>query len=994
MRDEILDALLGSPHQVEVPFHSLMPKRVHNLLLVTSLYDCHTFIEDGRLAEMLLSEYMELNLSFLPFIHRVSTAAEALRRIQSDSFDLVISMPRVGDMNLRAFGKAVQEAAPNLPVVLLASNMRELNQLQHLEGCPGIDRTFVWLGDVRLFLAIIKCVEDRANAWPDARLAGVKSILLVEDSVQFYSSYLPMLYSEILKQTEAQTADSPTRLQRSLRKRARPKILLASNFEEAQELYQQYRDDLLGIISDASFPKGGRLDKRAGLAFAAFVKETRPELPIVIQSGSDNSEHAEGLGLEFIDKRSRSLLQDLRTFMQNHLGFGDFIFRMPDGTIVSKANDLRSLGWAIQAIPDESLLFHAQRNHFSTWLRARVEFELADAMRDIPMEGRSISEIKADILHVLNSHRERSSAGIVSEFSPNNFEASNRFVRIGSGSLGGKGRGLAFVNSLLNTYGIDRRFENVRIFVPPTAVLATGVFDKFMETSGLQSFALQETDDEAITRAFLAAELPKEVVDGLWTFLDWVRYPLAVRSSSLLEDASYQPFAGIYETYMIPNNARDPEKRLEELCSAIKMVYASTYHSDAKAYIESTPNRLEEEKMAVVIQQVMGRSHERYHYPDIAGVGRSLNFYPMPGMKPEDGVASIALGLGKTVVDGGRCVRFSPAHPKKPLQSFSTEDYLENAQREFLALDMKQKNTGEDPQIPALDLVSLDLDTAREHQTLGPVGSIYSPDNDAIYDGVGRSGIPLVTMAGVLKGHAFPLAEILSFLLKMGSAASSCPVEIEFAVNLHHGADRPHEFGFLQMRPLVLGNDAQDIHVGGIDPQDTLCISHKTLGNGFLEGVRDVVYVDPRRFERSATQAIAAEVGHLNAYLKEQRRSFLLLGPGRWGSSDPWLGIPVKWSQISAVKCILETDLEDIHVDPSQGSHFFQNIMSFGIGYLTLDRNSDRDRLDFGWLESLPAAQETKHLRLITFEEPLEIVLNGRQNFGAVLKPGKTIHKE
>jgi hypothetical protein len=990
MQDEILDALLGPPRRTEIPFYSLMPKRVQNLLLVTSLYDCYTFIEDGRLAEMLLTEYMELNLTFMPVIQRVSTADEALRRIQSEPFDLVISMPRVGEMNLRAFGQAVQEAAPNLPVVLLASNMRELGQLQQLEGLPGIHKAFVWLGDVRLFLAIIKCVEDRANAWHDARLAGVKSLLLVEDSVQFYSSYLPMLYSEIMKQTEAQTADSPTRLQRNMRKRARPKILLASCFEEAVELYQKYREDLLGIILDASFPKGGRLDKAAGRSFASFVKESRPELPIVIQSGSDNVDIAGNLGLEFIDKRSRSLLQDLRVFMQNHLGFGDFLFKLPDGTIVSKASDLRSLGWAIQAIPDESLLFHANNHHFSTWLRARVEFELADAIRAITSEGRSAEEVRADLLRALNSHRERTSAGVVAEFSPSNFEASNRFVRIGSGSLGGKGRGLAFVNSLFNTYSIEDRFPDVRIFVPPTAVLATSVFDKFMEMSRLQPFALQETDDDEITRAFLAAELPKSVVDSLWTFLDWVRYPLAVRSSSLLEDASYQPFAGIYETYMIPNNSVDPETRLEELCSAIKMVYASTYHSDAKAYIESTPNRLEEEKMAVVIQQVMGRPHGRYLYPDFAGVGRSLNFYPMPGMKPEDGVASVALGMGKTVVDGGRCVRFSPAHPRKPMQSFSAEDYLENAQREFLALDLEHVPGATSAQLPQLELVSLDLEAAREHRTLGPVASTYSPDNDAIYDGISRPGVPLVTMAGVLKGNAFPLPKVLAFLLKVGSAASSCPVEIEFAVNLSDSPERPHEFGFLQMRPLVLGNDAQDILVESLDPGDALCVSHKTLGNGFLDDVRDLVYVDPRHFERSATPVIATEVGQLNAWLKERKRPYLLLGPGRWGSADPWLGIPVKWSQISAVRCIAETDLEDIHVDPSQGSHFFQNLVSFGIGYLTVDLQSRADRLDFAWLETLPAERETRHLRLIAFEEPLEILLNGRKNFGAVLKPGKS----
>jgi CheY-like chemotaxis protein len=990
MRDRILDSLLGSPESEEIAYGTLMPRRVNNLLLVTSLYDCYTFIEDGRLSEMLVSEYLELNLRTVPSIDRVSTAEEALDRIRNETYHLVISMPRVGEMNVRDFGRAVNEISPELPVVLLASNSRELSQLQQLEGLPGIDRAFVWLGDVGLFLAIIKYIEDKHNAWHDARMAGVKSLLLVEDSVQFYSSYLPMLYTEVVKQTQALMDEGRNRMQKMMRMKARPKILLATTYEEAEEIFDHYKEDLLGVISDASFPRGGKLDRSAGRDFVQKVRSQFPQLPAVIQSGSDNASVAASAGVEFINKNSPHLLGDLRAFMENYLGFGDLVLRRPDGMIVARSSDIRSLEWALQAVPEESLRYHRNREDIYLWLRARTEFALAEAVRQITLEpAQQIEDERQALLTILATHRERSRAGIVSEFSSANFEGTSGFVRIGTGSLGGKGRGLAFMNSLLTTYKIEDRFPGIRIFVPPTAVLATNVFDRFMASSGLLPFALRETDDDAITRAFLKADLPEDVVEALWNFLDWVRYPLAVRSSSLLEDASYQPFAGIYDTFMIPNNSEDPERRLDQLCTAIKMVYASVYHADAKAYIDSTPNRLEEEKMAVVIQQIVGRKHGSRLYPNFAGVARSLNFYPMPGMKPEEGVASVALGMGKTVVDGGRCVRFCPAHPRKPMQSFSTDEYLENAQRSFYALEMPQA-TGGAPvgEVPILDLLSLDLEDARSDGTLSPVASVYSPDNDAIYDGLSRPGIPLVTLSGVLKGRAFPLCDILNFLLKMGASAHSCPVEMEFAVNLSEDAAKPHDFGFLQIRPLVLGTDAQDVQIEEIETERALCVAHKALGNGFIEGIRDVIYVCMDHFERADTPKIAWEIGALNAKLREAKRPFILVGPGRWGSSDPWLGIPVKWAQISGVRCIVETDMEDIHVDPSQGTHFFQNIMSFGIGYLTVDTKNTRDLLDFAWMGAQPAVEETPHLRHLSFESPLEVALNGRRNFGMIMKPG------
>ncbi len=982
MRDAKMGEIVGALPELGVPYDALMPRKVSNLLLVSSLYDYYTFIEDWRFSEVLLAEYLDLDLRFSPSIQRVSTADEALARLESEPFDLVISMARVGNMNVGELGEAVRKTAPDVPVVLLACSPREVSLLPPVESLPGIDSVFVWLGDVRLFLAIIKHVEDRLNAWHDAQAAGVKSIILVEDSVQFYSSYLPMLYTEIFNQTHALQAVSPTRAQKIMRARARPKVLLARSYEDAMSLYERYRDHLLGVILDAAFPVGGRVLADAGFRVARQLRERSPGLPIMMQSDAPNAAPAAALGLEFTDKASPTLLGSLREFMQQRLGFSEFVFQGPDGQVLSRAPDLLTLEWAVEAVPEESLQPNLARPDFRTWLLVRGQSELADAIARLLRQAASAPvDLRPALLEAIRDTRRRLVAGVVVDYSARAFEGGSGFVRIGKGSLGGKGRGLAFVNSLIASYGLEDRFPGVRIHVPPTVVLTTQVFDRFMQESGLLAYALEQHDDEAITRAFLNAELPRDVLDQLWDFLQWVRQPLAVRSSSLLEDALYQPFAGIYKTFMIPNTADDPETRLAELAAAIKRVYASTYHADPKAYLESLPNRLEEEKMSVVIQQVVGRTHGAYVYPDFAGVGRSLNVYPMAGLKPDDGVVSVALGMGRTVVEGGRAVRFSPARPRTPIQSFSPQEYVANSQRVFLALDLSR--AGLEPP----DLVPLDLAVAERHGTLQAVGSVYSPDNDAVYDGVSRQGVRLVTMAGVLKGRVFPLADVTGFLLKVGAAAASCPVEIEFAVNISPDPRQPHEFAFLQMRPLVLGSEAQEVRIGEVRPGAAVCVSHAALGHGLIKDVRDIVHVPAGTFDRGRTALIAAEIGEINVRLQQRRRPYLLIGPGRWGSADPWLGIPVKWGQIAGARCIVETGLADIEVDPSDGSHFFHNIVSFGIGYLTVDRRREGDLLDTAWLEAQDPEAATRHVRHIACARPLKIVLDGRTNLGVVLKP-------
>jgi hypothetical protein len=999
MKDRALEIIAGTHEHRPLVVDSLMQRRVRNILLVSSVYDSFTFEEDGRLTEALSTEYLELNLRYAPHIVRVSTADEALSKLREQAFDLVISMLRVGDMQISEFGKAVKEIAPSLPVLLLAFNTRELSVLTEMGAIEGIDRTFVWLGDVRLFLAMIKYVEDQWNAARDIRLADVHCVLLIEDNIRFYSSYLPMLYTELVTQTLALMADGLNRMDKLLRQRARHKVLLATSYEEAQALYLQFQQNIAGVITDARFPREGRIDPEAGISFTAMVRRLTPDRPVMIQSSEpENEAQAHALGAHFINKLAPNLLLELRAFMRGQVGFGDFLFRLPDGREIARATDLRSMADAIAEVPLESLLYHGNRNDISTWLLARTEFELAKRIRPAQITDFKDGEaMRVYLLEAFAAQRMRSRAGVVAEFSRGTFDESAGFVRIGTGSLGGKGRSLAFMHSLIDAYKIEHKIPTVSIRVPPTAVLATGVFDEFMALGELSELVLGDDppSDEEITRTFLSIPLPQSVMQSLEIFLSRVRYPLAVRSSSLLEDASYQPFAGVYRTVMVPNNHPELPVRLEQLARAIRLVYASTYHENARSYIDSTPTRLEEEKMAVVIQQVVGRQHEHYYYPNIAGVTRSYNFYPMEGMRAEDGVSQVVLGLGKAVVEGGRCVRFSPPYPRQLYQFSSPEDTLRSAQRSFLCLNLLSDDDASklpEGDIEHLNLATLDLEAAQRHGTLFPVGGVYCAENHAVYDGLSRPGVPLVTMAGVLKHGVMPLAECLSFLSSLCSAGFSSPVELEFAANLSDNVhSAPHEFAVLQVRPVVVSGPHQDVYVGKVSESDAICLSTKALGNGHFTDIRDLVYVPMRTFDRSKTVEIAQEIGRLNGILRAQERPVVLIGPGRWGSADRWLGIPVSWSQIAGARCIVETDMEDIQVQPSQGTHFFQNITSFGIGYFTVNFDGLDGYLDMDWLDRQPALHAGDFVRHLSFEEPLEIIVSGKRGQGVILKPGKRL---
>jgi len=970
-----------------VVLRDLMGYRVREVLLVSSLYDSYILEEDGQLSESLDAEFYQLNLSTSPRITQVSTAQEALATLRERPFDLVIAMPRLGGMDVRAFARVVKELHPDLPVVMLADNHFEAHRVKELNRPPLLDQVFVWRGDVALFLAIIKLIEDRRNAHRDTSIAGVRTIILIENSVRFYSAYLPMLYAELTKQTQALMADGVNARQRLRRMKARTKILLAETFEEGWALFEEFRATTLGVITDARFPRGGENDPEAGLEFVRRVKAEDPDMPALVQSTDESlAERAHALGAAFLHKHSPWLLEELRRFIQTSLGFGDFVFVNPaTGVEVARVPDLAGMAKTLRTVPGASLRYHASRNHFSNWCMARTEFALAARIRPWKVSDfKDVEELRTYLVEAFAELHSEARRGMVADFASREFEGLSGFVRIGTGSMGGKGRGLGFVNALLAREQTGE--DGVRIFVPPAAVIGTDVFDEFIAQAELSALALSDASDETIDEAFLRSPLPAALEQDLLAIVERTRGPLAVRSSSLLEDSYDQPFAGIYGTFMLPNADPDVRMRLGELAAAVKLVYASTFSKNAKAYVANTPHRPEEEKMAVVVQEIVGRPHGRYFYPSFAGVACSRNYYPVLGLKAEEGLAAVALGFGRTVVEGGRAVRFSPGSPRNVPQFASMEGVLDSAQREFYALDLEHASTLREPG-HADALVALSLETAERDGTLHQVGSVYSADNDAVYDGVSRPGIRLVTFAPILKTGVFPLSRTLTDLLALGERAMSCPVEVEFAVNLP-SLGALGEFAVLQVRPLVVevGSEDLDEVLRVMGPEGVLCLSEQALGQGRVQDIRDVVYVKPEAFDRAQTVAIAGEVEQINHTLAEGGRPYLLVGPGRWGTSDRWLGVPVEWHQIAGARVIIETELADVPVTPSEGTHFFQNITSFGIGYLTVDARSGHGRVDFAWLSARPAEAETRFLRHVRLESPVDVRIDGRSGRGVVLK--------
>jgi len=972
-------------------FENLMPFRVRDILLVSSLYDSFILREDGRLNELLIGESLELNLQQIPGITQVSTGAEALAIARSSPrFNLIVTNLEVGDMDAARLAREVKKAGLDIPVVVLAYDYRELKNFVARNPVNDIERVFLWQGNVRMLIAIVKYIEDKRNAQHDTAAIGVPVILVVEDNIRYYSSFLPVIYTELITQSRRVIREGINVAHKLLRMRARPKILLASNYEQAAELVMKYQPYLLGVVSDVEFPRRGVLSAEAGFELAHLIREAVPDVPIVLQSSRTQfRERADAQGLSFLRKRSPTLLGDLRQFLTEQFGFGDFVFRLPDFSEVGRATDLGSLEAMLQEVPAESIVYHAQSNHFSHWLMARTEFVLAQRLRPRKVSDFASAEhLRRDLIASIADYRSEQSEVLIGDFSSAALASTDAFfLRIGGASLGGKARGLAFMRHLLCKHRVQQLFPGVRVTVPPAVVLATDIFDRFIKENNLADFALHCADDHQIERRFLEASFPASVRDSLLEFLAEVRYPLAVRSSSLLEDSQYQPFTGVYETFMLANHDADLFARLEQLMEAVKRVYASTFSQHAKAYVRATPYRLEEEKMAVILQQVVGTVHHKRFYPDFSGVVRSHNFYPVPPMSYGDGIAAVVLGLGRAVVDGGKCLAFCPRYPRHLVQFSSVEDILTNSQSDFLALELNHLQRSEEDSVAALREVRFGLDAAEADGTLQWVGSTYSADNQAVYDGLSRPGVRVVSFAPVLKHDVFPLAPLLDQLTNIGEDAFGRPVEIEFAVRLPSRPGDTADFGFLQIRPLVLSREGEEFRMEDVDPATLVCQSSKVLGNGRITDLRDLVVVDFHRFERAHSREVAKGVAHFNAKLNEQGRPYLLIGVGRWGSTEPWLGIPVEWDEISGARAIVEAGFRDLRVTPSQGTHFFQNLTAFQVGYFTVNPDAGEGFVDWDWLVSNPAVEEDGCVRHLRFDSPLVVVMNGKTSQGLIFKP-------
>jgi CheY-like chemotaxis protein len=973
-------------------FHNLMRFKIRDILLVSSLYDSYIFEEDGRLYELIKKEYQGLNLSNSPELVQCSSGRDAVNLINAEKrFDLIIVTPHIEDMTAINFAREIKLLGLNIPIVLLGYDNRTMLDLIVHKEVSIFDKVFIWQGDYRIILGIIKYLEDRLNVEHDTLNVGVQSIILIEDNIRFYSSYLPLIYTEVLQQSQRLLQEGINLSHKYLRMRARPKILLCSNYEEAWNYYVKYEEYILGIISDIDFIREGKSDPKAGIEFCEKVKSRYPDIPILLQSSIPLNEKLAGsLGASFIIKESPTLLHDVSSFVMNNFSFGDFIFTDESKKVYGTASNLTELEEQLKTVPDSSIEYHGSKNHFSNWLKARTEFWLAHQLRPKKVtDFKSVTDLRKLLIHYVHDFRTSRHLGVISDFSKTTFDKKNTFARIGSGSIGGKARGLGFVNTLLNNFGIRNKFNGVEIFVPSGVVIGADTYDQFLDDNYLRDFALNAKDDKILFERFIKAKIfPKVIVNGLTDYLSIVEEPIAVRSSSLLEDSQGQPFAGVYDTIMLPNNNPDPDIRLQQLLNAIKQIYSSVFRNKSKDYIRGTSYRLEEEKMAIIVQQLIGAEHNSRYYPEMAGVARSFNFYPSPPFQSNDGIASVALGLGKMIVEGGNTIRFCPKYPTHSLQFATIEDTLRYSPQEFFALDLE--SMGDKLYLHGDELVKkYSIDEADKDKTLLKIGSTYSAENEIIYDGVARPGMRLFTLAPVLKYDLFPLPEILQLLLEMGSWGMGAPVEIEFAVNLSVPDGAPVEFAFLQMRPLVINSELEELELSEHSDDELICSSSSVLGNGVVTDIRDIVFVDINKFSRSKGAETAHEIAQFNSKLMAEERPYLLIGTGRLGTLDPWLGIPVSWEQIAGVRAIVESNFKDFNVTPSQGSHFFQNLTSFRVGFFTVDQFSKKGNVDWNWLINQTPVEEKEYTKHLRFDNPVVVKINGIKNKGIVLKPAQ-----
>ena len=969
----------------DTQFVNLMTKRIFNVLLIANPYDAFMLEDDGRIDEKIFNEYMSLSLRYPPRFTQVSTAEETWEKLSETMFDLVICMPASDNSDTFDIAREVKEKYPHLPLVVLTPFSHGIRKRMEHEDLSIFEYVFCWLGNTDLLVSIIKLIEDKMNLQHDIEEVGVQMIMLVEDSIRFYSSVLPNLYKFVLQQSQEFATEALNEHQRTLRMRGRPKIVLTRSYEEAMGLYQKYSHNMLGIISDARFPHDGVTDPLAGIKLLTEVRKQDPFIPLILQSAEEsNRAYADQLEAQFIDKNSKKMNIDLREAVSNNFGFGDFIFRDPNTMEeVARIHNLKELQNTLFSIPAESFLYHIRHNHISRWLYSRAMFPLAEFVKQMSWD--SLQDLNAHrqiIFDAIVKYRKMKNQGVVAIFQRDRFDRYSNFARIGDGSLGGKGRGLAFIDNMVKRHPDFEEFENATVVIPKTVVLCTDIFDEFMDTNRLYQIALSDADDDTILRAFLHAKLPDRLVEDFFAFFEVVKSPIAIRSSSLLEDSHYQPFAGIYSTYMIPY-LDDKYEMLRMLSDAIKGVYASVYYKDSKAYMQATSNVIDQEKMAVILQEVVGTQYGDRYYPAISGVARSVNYYPINDELAEEGTVSLALGLGKYIVDGGLTLRVCPYHPNQVLQTSEMEIALRETQTRFYALDLK--NMGENFSLDdGFNLLKLHVKDAEADGALNYIASTYDPYDMVIRDGIYPGGRKPITFANILQHDVFPLTRILQLVQKYGQGEMRRPVEIEFAVNFN-ARTKSGVFYLLQIRPMVdMKADLQE-DLNAIPDDRLLLKSENSLGHGIMEDIQDVIYVKTDGYSASNNQLIAYDIEKLNRRFLDEDKHYVLVGPGRWGSSDTWLGIPVKWPNISAARVIVEAGLTNYRVDPSQGTHFFQNLTSFGVGYFTINAYMNDGIYNQALLDSMPAVEETKFLRWVRFERPLTIKMDGKKKIGVVM---------
>ena len=979
----------------DVSFVNLMTRRIFNVLIVANPYDAFILEDDGRVDEKIFNEYTELGIRYPPTFTQVSTTEEAEQVMKSTSIDLVICMPGNADNDAFSVARDVKAKFPEVPCVVLTPFSHGITRRIENEDMSVFDYIFCWLGNTNLILSIIKLIEDKMNIEHDIKEAGVQMIMLVEDNIRFYSSVLPNLYNYILAQSQRFATEALNPHSATMRMRGRPKVVLARNYEEAMQLYEKYHDNTLGVISDCRFPmKGGdrdahvlEKDPEAGFKLLEEIRRRDEYLPLIMESSeTENRERALAEGFKFVDKNSKKMNIDLRHILEEHFGFGDFIFRDPvTREEIRRISNLKELQDNIFTIPNDSMLFHISRNHVSRWLSARAIFPVSAFLKTVTWHKlQDVDAHRKIIFDAIVQYRHMKNQGVVALFRRDRFDSYSHFARIGDGSLGGKGRGLAFLDNIVKRHPEFNQFENAKVMIPKTVVLCTDVFDEFMESNNLYHIALSDAPDEEILRHFLRAQLPDAYIADFFTFFEATKSPIAIRSSSLLEDSHYQPFAGIYSTYMIPY-LEDKYQMLQMLAAAIKSVYASVYYRDSKSYMTATSNVIDQEKMAVILQEVVGKQYGSHFYPNISGVLRSLNYYPVGDETSEEGIASLALGLGKYIVDGGLTLRVSPYHPTQIMQMSDMEIALKETQTKFYALDMD--NVSHEFKVDdGFNILKLKVKEADKDGSLRYIASTYDPYDQMIRDGYYEGGRKIISMNGVLQHGIFPLPEILQMSMKYGAESMRRPVEIEFACNVND--DRTGEFYLLQIRPIVDSKQVLDEDLGSIPDDKCLLRSHNSLGHGISEDVVDVVYVKADEdFSAINNPAIADDIERINRKFLDEGKNYVLIGPGRWGSSDYWLGIPVKWPHISAARIIVEAALKNYHVDPSQGTHFFQNLTSFGVGYFTVNAYSGDGVYQQSLLDSMPAVEETQYVRHVRFERPLKIMMDGMSQEGVVLLP-------